>query len=77
MFNGQPYKYNILNATFSFFTLYFSFGLLQCDHRDFRAGADAGREDGFSQSGVDIKMLRTLRVEPVAVSEHKTARAPA
>ena len=57
MFNGQPYKYNILNATFSFFTLYFSFGLLQCDHRDFRAGADAGREERLAQADVDVEML--------------------
>ena len=62
MFNGQPYKYNILNATFSLFALYFSFGLLEGDQGDFRTCADAGRKEGFAQPYIDVEMLHSLGV---------------
>ena len=45
---------------------------------DFRSGADAGREDGFSQTDVYIQMLvaGVGSVQSVTVFEHKAAWAP-
>ena len=51
---------------------------LQGDKGDFRSGADAGREDGLSQTDVYIQMLVAVvgSVQSVTVFEHKDARTP-